>query len=160
MSKEGRLACSQAYPSVAFTSRQDKRQELYQTCLKSIDQKIKADKKILEDKAKQLRVDEASKAALQKQSAPSQASRLFYCRVHQNEIINAERERFRLLAGRIRAYRDENLTEAEKDRLISDYNLAENKLEQLIPPEYRQGQQLIPTAVDIFSRCDLSDFNH
>ena len=158
-SYEGRVYCKQNHPVVPFSSREEQARTEFQRCLATIDQELTKNREQLTEKAKTDERARQAKLLQQQRELESPEPRLFYCRVHMQDVINAENERVRLLPARVRAYKDPSLTEAERAANVEAYNAAETKLAKLIPQRYRGNMELIPTAVSIFSTCDLKDFS-
>ena len=115
VSQEGRIYCKQNYPTIAFSAREETAQSDFQKCLDTIDQELAKNRERLESKA--LENQHANQIRLlqrMKELAPPD-SRLFYCRTHMQDVIDAENERARLLPARVRAYKDSSLSDAERE---------------------------------------------
>ncbi len=91
---------------------------------------------------------------------PAQApgfNRYLYCRVHQDDVIEAAArytsvsKPWLLASKRLSPSSEEYLT-AQRN-----YNAALAELEELLPPQVRNGMDLLPTAVNVFSRCDREE---
>ncbi|MCP9860833.1 MULTISPECIES: hypothetical protein [unclassified Cyanobium] len=98
----------------------------------------------------------ASPAAQPAQPPPAAApiDRYLYCRVHQEKVLAASARLTNatkplLLASKRYAPDSEEVRAAQQA-----YNAAVAELEQLLPPEIRNGMDLLPTAVEAYSRCD------
>ncbi len=84
-------------------------------------------------------------------------NRYLYCRVQQDDVkeaaarfTNASKP-WMVASARLSPTSEAYLT-AQRN-----YNAAVAELEALLPPEVRNGMDLLPTAVDAFSRCDREE---
>ena len=86
--------------------------------------------------------------------APAPIDRYRYCRVHQEDVQAASARLTNaakpwMVAQRHQAPGSEAYREAQQA-----YDAAVAELERLLPPEIRNGMDLLPTAVEAYSRCD------
>ncbi len=84
-------------------------------------------------------------------------NRYLYCRVHQDDVIEAAARYTSVSKPWLLA--SERLSPTSEAYLTAqrDYNAALAELEELLPPQVRNGMDLLPTAVDVFSRCDRKE---
>lgn len=86
--------------------------------------------------------------------AAAPIDRYLYCRVHQEKVLAASARLTNaakplLLASKRYAPDSEEVRSAQQA-----HDAAVAELEQLLPPEIRNGMDLLPTAVEAYSRCD------
>ncbi|QPN58972.1 hypothetical protein H8F24_12735 [Synechococcus sp. CBW1002] len=120
----------------------------------SIDRRLAARRKL------QQSVNEAarpSSSASASQTAPSQ-DRLIHCRLHQEEVQAAERERQKRQSLWISISSQQPPGSAAYEQAKQKFEAARGTLERLIPERYRGGLPLEPDAIRLFSRCDPGDF--
>ncbi len=86
--------------------------------------------------------------------APAPIDRYRYCRVHQEDVQAASAKLTNaakpwMVAQKHHAPGSEAYREAQQA-----YDAAVAELERLLPPEIRNGMDLLPTAAEAYSRCD------
>ncbi|WP_094586141.1 hypothetical protein [Synechococcus sp. BO 8801] len=86
--------------------------------------------------------------------APAPIDRYRYCRVHQEDVQAASARLTNaakpwMVAQKHHAPGSEEYREAQQA-----YDAAVAELERLLPPEIRNGMDLLPTAAKAYSRCD------
>jgi hypothetical protein len=86
--------------------------------------------------------------------APAPIDRYRYCRVHQEDVQAASARLTNaakpwMVAQKRHAPGSEEFRDAQLA-----YDAAVAELERLLPPEIRNGMDLLPTAVEAYSRCD------
>lgn len=96
----------------------------------------------------------AAAAAPAPPPAAAPIDRYRYCRLHQEKVLAASARLTNaakplMLASRRYAPGSEEVRAARQS-----YDAAVAELEQLLPPEIRNGMDLLPTAVEAYSRCD------
>ena len=87
-------------------------------------------------------------------AAPAPIDRYRYCRVHQEDVKAASARLTNaakpwMVAQKHHAPGSEAYIEAQQA-----YDAAVAELERLLPPEIRNGMDLLPTAAEAYSRCD------
>lgn len=149
-SEQGRRACIE---EVQANYAPQGRVEAMRRCLQSIDQRLKAVKEL----DRELR--DANKPAPQPVSAPSASERLVYCRLHQQEIQEAERRRQRAQSIWLRASSSGTQGNADFETARAEYQEALDTLDRMIPEEFRAGLSLVPEAIMAYSACTGSIFS-
>lgn len=86
--------------------------------------------------------------------APAPIDRYRYCRVHQEDVQAASARLTNaakpwMVAQKRHAPGSEEYRDAQQA-----YDAAVAELERLLPPEIRNGMDLLPTAAEAYSRCD------
>ncbi|MCP9935020.1 hypothetical protein KBZ08_13985 [Cyanobium sp. Candia 9D4] len=86
--------------------------------------------------------------------APAPIDRYRYCRVHQEEVQAASARLTNAAKPWMVAQKhSDHGSEAYRDAQ-QGYDAAVAELERLLPPEIRNGMDLLPTATEAYSRCD------
>ncbi len=84
----------------------------------------------------------------------SPIDRYGYCRIHQNEVVAASARLTSAAKPWILAPKRFSPDSREYLAAKTEYEAAVAELERLLPPEVRNGMDLLPTATRAFSRCD------
>ena len=86
--------------------------------------------------------------------APAPIDRYRYCRVHQEDVQAASAR----LTNAAKPWMVAQKNHAPGSEVYRDaqqaYDAAVAELERLLPPEIRNGMDLLPTAAEAYSRCD------
>ncbi len=154
----GKKLCLERVAQVEPGTPLETKRTLYRDCLKSIEAERGQDAAAgaRETLNAQQRQDAASRAA--QAGWASDADRLVHCRLYQQPIIAAERERLRALAPVMAISRQYGVSSPQAQQANAAYQQPVAELERLIPPAMRKGQPLLPDAVQTFMRCDPADF--
>jgi hypothetical protein len=93
------------------------------------------------------------------QATPAPVNRYAYCVLHREDVIATASDltsasKLWMVAPSRYAHDSYGYREAKRN-----YELALAKLDRLLPPEVRQGMDLIPQAVQAFSRCDKDELS-
>ncbi|KEF41332.1 MAG: hypothetical protein ER33_11835 [Cyanobium sp. CACIAM 14] len=83
--------------------------------------------------------------------------RYFYCRVHQDEVQAASARLANAAKPWILAAKRYSPQSEEYLAIRREYETAVADLERLLPPQIRNGMDLLPTAAKAFSRCDREE---
>lgn len=158
LSAQGKKLClervAQAEPG---TPLDDKRTQ-YRACLKTIEAERAQGAAAGARDTQQAQQRQAADARAAQAGWASDADRLVHCRLYQQPIIAAERERLRALAPVMAISRQYGVNSPQAQEANAVYQQRVAELERLIPPAMRQGQPLLPDAVQAFMRCDAADF--
>jgi hypothetical protein len=80
--------------------------------------------------------------------------RYSYCRIHQDQVLAASARLNSAAKPWILAPKRFSPGSREYLAAKTEYEAAVAELERLLPPEVRNGMDLLPTATRAFSRCD------
>jgi len=133
--------------------------QAYRSCLKTIDVELRQQQQNEQDARGAQAQDEQRAAEEQRANTATAAERYSHCQQVQGDVIEAERLRIRTLGPAMVATRRSGAESPEARDAQAAYDDAVAALERLIPEAMRAGQALIPDAVNVFSRCEASDFN-
>ena len=134
--------------------------QAYRTCLKTIDAELRQQRQNAQNDRDAQSQDEQRAQDEQLANTATAAERYSHCQQVQADVIEAERLRIRTLGPAMVATRRSGADSPEARDAQAAYDDAVAELERLIPEAMRAGQALIPDAVNVFSRCDASDFNN
>jgi hypothetical protein len=158
LSAEGKKLCLERVAQVEPGTPLDAKRTLYRACLKTIEAEraqgaAAGARDTLQAQQRQVAATRAEQAGW-----ASDADRLVHCRLYQQPIIAAERERLRALAPVMAISRQYGVNSPQAQEANAAYQQRVAELERLIPPAMRQGRPLLPDAVQAFMRCDPADF--
>ena len=158
LSAEGKKLCLERVAQTEPGTPLEAKRTLYRACLKTIEAERAqgAAAGTRETQRAQQRQAAANRAA--QAGWASDADRLVHCRLYQQPIIAAERERLRALAPVMAISRQYGVNSPQAQEANGAYQQRVAELERLIPPAMRKGQPLLPDAVQAFMRCDAADF--
>jgi hypothetical protein len=83
--------------------------------------------------------------------------RYSYCRIHEDEVRAASARLTRAAKPWILAPKRFSPDSREYQAARREYRAAVAELERLLPPEIRNGMDLLPTATNAFSHCDRQE---
>ncbi len=86
--------------------------------------------------------------------APTPIDRYRYCRVHQDDVQAASARLTNAAKPWMVAQKRHTPASKEYRAAQEAYDAAVAELERLLPPEIRNGMDLLPTAAEAYSRCD------
>ncbi len=85
---------------------------------------------------------------------PAPIDRYRYCRVHQDDVQAASARLSNAAKPWMVAQKHHTPASKEYRAAQEAYDAAVAELERLLPPEIRNGMDLLPTAAEAYSRCD------
>lgn len=133
--------------------------QAYRSCLKTIDAELRQQQQNEQDARGAQAQDEQRAEEEQRANTATAAERYSHCQQVQGDVIEAERLRIRTLGPAMVATRRSGAESSEARDAQAAYDDAVAELERLIPEAMRAGKMLIPDAVNVFSRCEPSDFD-
>lgn len=158
LSAEGKKLCLERVAQVEPGTPMENKRALYRGCLKMIEAEraqgaAAGTRETLQAQQRQEAANRSAQAGW-----ASDGDRLIHCRLYQQPIIAAERERLQALAPVMTLSRQYGLNSPQAQEANARYQQRIAELERLIPPAMRKGEPLLPNAVQTFVRCDQSDF--
>lgn len=158
LSAEGKKLCLERVAQVEPGTPLEDKRALYRGCLKTIEAEraqgaAAGSRETLEDQQRQEAANRSAQAGW-----ASDGDRLLHCRLYQQPIVAAERERLLALAPVMTLSRQYGVNSPQAEEANALYQQRITELERLIPPAMRKGEPLLPNAVQTFVRCDPSDF--
>ena len=158
VSAEGKRLCleqlAQMEPGVPL----EHKRSAYRTCLKTIEAERARRASTVAQENRDVIAQEQEAQRAEASTWASQPERMVHCRLHQQEIVSAERDRQRALGPVMEITRLHGVNSPEAETANAAYQEHVAELERLIPPSMRRGRNLIPDSVRTFSRCDPTDF--
>ena len=158
VSAAGKQLCLERLAQIEPGVPMEHKRSAYRTCLKTIEAERARRTATVAQETREALVREEDAQLAEASTWASQSDRLVHCRLNQQEILSAERDRQRALGPVINISRLHGVNSAEAASANAVYQQHVAELERLIPPAMRQGRALIPDAVRTFSRCDPKDF--
>jgi len=158
LSAEGKQLCLERVAQLEPGTPLEDKRALYRACLKTIEAERAQGAAAGDRDTQQAQQRQAADARAAQAGWASDADRLVHCRLYQQPIIAAERERLRALAPVMAISRQYGVNSPQAQEANAVYQQRVAELERLIPPAMRQGQPLLPDAVQAFMRCDAADF--
>jgi len=158
LSAEGKKLCLERVAQVEPGTPLEAKRTLYRGCLKTIE--AERAQGAAAGTRETLQAQQRQAAAIRSAEAgwASDGDRLIHCRLYQQPIIAAERERLQALAPVMTLSRQYGVNSPQAQEANALYQQRVAELERLIPPAMRKGEPLLPNAVQRFVRCDPSDF--
>jgi len=158
LSAEGKKLCLERVAQVEPGTPLEDKRSLYRGCLKTIEAERAqgAAAGLRESQQDQQRQAAAERSA--QAGWASDGDRLVHCRLYQQPIIAAERERLQALAPVRTLSRQYGVNSPQAQEANARYQQRVAELERLIPLAMRKGEPLVPNAVQTFVRCDPGDF--
>lgn len=150
VSQQGRMICRQEAAALGLGTAAAKRRRA--ECLSSIDQRL------AQEKAQRARDEAASALPAPALKVESPGSRYVYCTTHRLAVKAANDRVSSVLGPWMYANTNHKPGDADYEKAKADYEQAYAKLDQLIPPEMRNGLPLLPDAAFQFSTCNKDDF--
>lgn len=154
----GKKLCLERVAQVEPGTPLEAKRSLYRDCLKTIESERAQDAAAGTRDTLQAQQRQAAATKAEQAGWASDADRLVHCRLYQQPIIAAERERLRALAPVMAISRQYGVSSPQAQQANAAYQQPVAELERLIPPAIRKGQPLLPDAVQTFMRCDPADF--
>ncbi|MCT0224851.1 hypothetical protein [Synechococcus sp. CS-1328] len=145
-SEAGRRACVE---EVQANYAPQGRVEAMKKCLATIDKRLVAQRK-LQHTLNPAALPSSGETEIQSLTAQE---RLLYCRLHQEEVQAAERERQKRQSLWITASSRAHPGSASSTEAKVNYEQAINQLNTLIPESYRAGLPLVPDAISAYQSC-------
>jgi hypothetical protein len=158
LSAEGKKLCLERVAQAEPGTPLDAKRTLYRACLKTIETERAQGAAAGTRETLQAQQQQAAATRAAQAGWASDADRLVHCRLYQQPIIAAERERLQALAPVMAISRQYGVNSPQAQEANAAYQQRVAELERLIPPAMRRDQPLLPDAVQAFMRCDPVDF--
>lgn len=158
LSAEGKKLCLERVAQAEPGTPLDAKRTLYRACLKTIEAERAQTAAAGARDILQAQQGQAAATRAEQAGWATNSDRLVHCRLYQQPIIAAERERLRALAPVMAISRQYGVNSPQAQEANAAYQQRVGELERLIPPAMRQGKPLLPDAVQAFMRCNAADF--
>jgi hypothetical protein len=158
LSAQGKKLCLERVAQVEPGTPLEDKRALYRGCLKTIEAEraqgaAAGMRETLQDQQRLAAAERSAQAGW-----ASNGDRMLHCRLYQQPIIAAERERLQALAPVMTLSRQYGVNSPQAQEANALYQQRVAELERLIPLAMRKGEPLLPNAVQTFVRCDPRDF--